>query len=247
MKKQAMIFAAGLGTRLKPVTDSLPKALVEINGKTMLDRVIDNLIRNGYRNIVVNVHHFADTIIEHIRRNKYDAEITISDERELLLDTAGGVRKAIGMIDADSPLLIHNADILTDIDLSLMSDSLCDDDALLLCSDRRKSSRYLLFDNDCRMHGWINENTGEIRPQGILPDSMQKMAFGGIHIVGPKILSALKSYIENKTPYSIIPFYIDVCNELKIKAYMPTAEYQWFDIGSLEKLNQARESYIERT
>lgn len=241
-----MIFAAGLGSRLKPITDSLPKALVEINGMSMLDRVIGNLIINGYEHIVVNVHHFADTIISHIRQKRYDAEIMISDERERLLDTAGGVKKAIGLIDADSPLLIHNADILTDIDLSLLSDALGNDDALLLCSDKRKSSRYLLFDSDSHMHGWINEKTGEIRPHGLCIDSLRKMAFGGVHIVGPKVLSALKSRVEDGTPYSIIPFYIDVCHELKIRAYIPDAEYQWFDIGSIEKLNQARESYKER-
>lgn len=246
MKKQAMIFAAGLGTRLQPLTDRMPKALVEVNGLPMLDRVIGNLIRNGYEYIVVNVHHFADSIISHIKQNKYEAEIVISDERDLLLDTGGGVRKAIGLIDAESPLLIHNADILTDIDLSLMSDSLGGNDALLLCSDRRKSSRYLLFDSDRRMHGWINEKTGEVRPDGIRPASLQKMAFGGIHIVGPNVLYALKSRIEDRTPYSIIPFYIDVCDKLKIKAYSPASEYQWYDIGSIEKLNQAKESYIER-
>lgn len=246
MKKQAMIFAAGLGTRLKPVTDRLPKALVEVHGITMLDRVIGNLTKTGFDHIVVNVHHFADTIISHIGQKRYDAKIMISDERELLLDTAGGIRKAIGLIDADSPLLIHNADILTDVDLSLMSDALGDDDALLLCSDKRKSSRYLLFDSDRRMHGWINEKTDEIRPHGLCLESLRKMAFGGVHIVGPRVLSALKSRLEDDTPYSIVPFYIDVCNELSIKAYTPDAEYQWFDIGSIEKLNQAMESYKER-
>lgn len=240
MNKQAIIFAAGLGTRLKPLTDDKPKALVKVNGICMLDRVIDNLIKYGFDRIIVNVHHFADQIIDHIKqRGDSGARILISDERDLLLDTAGGIRKAIGLIDPGQPLLVHNADILTDLNLAEVYDSLAGADASLLCSAERKSSRYLLFDDAMRMKGWINETSGETKPADIDASCLHKLAFGGIHVLSPTLLSAISDNLAPGQPLSITPFYISVCDKMDICAYMPDGAYQWHDIGSIDKLKRA--------
>ena len=249
--KQAMIFAAGLGTRLRPLTDNRPKALVEVNGMPMLDRVVENLKRAQFERIIINVHHFADMMIEHIRnRSDYGMDIAISDERQLLLDTAGGIRKALDFIDTESPLLIHNADILTDIDLKSMYDrfnSLPEADAMLLCSAERKSSRYFLFDREGRMHGWINEKTGQIKPEGLDTAGLRRMAFGGLHVIGPKVSDMIRRTVAPDHPCSITPFYIDNCQSLDLRAYIPSSAYRWFDIGSIEKLALAESAYKQES
>ncbi len=246
MNRQAMIFAAGLGTRLKPITDTMPKALVDINGIAMLDRIISNLVNNGFNKIIINVHHFAEMIINHLSKQDYSGtDIIISDERNLLLDTAGGIRKAIDFIDPSRPLLIHNADILTDVNLTELYDSIDGFDASLLCSTERKSTRYLLFNSDTLMEGWINETTGETRPAGLDPTGLIRSAFGGIHVVGPRMIEKLKSDVLPNKPSPIIPFYIRACSEYRIHAYVPSDKYQWFDIGSIDKLKRARESFTQ--
>ncbi|MCM1504921.1 MAG: sugar phosphate nucleotidyltransferase [Muribaculum sp.] len=245
MNKQAMIFAAGLGTRLKPLTDSMPKALVEINGTAMLDHIISTLVRNGFGRIIINVHHFADMIVNHLSKHgPYGADIVVSDEREMLLDTAGGIRKAVDFIIPDRPLLIHNADILTDIDLSSIYNSIDGVDASLLCSSERNTSRYLLFNKDRLLSGWINKTTGETRPDDLDYANLIPMAFGGIHVISPRMIAKIKASISADRPSPIIPFYIQICHEYKIQAYVPSYKYQWFDIGNLDKLNQARTTFI---
>ena len=162
--KQAMIFAAGLGTRLKPMTDTMPKALVPVGGKPLLAHVIERLQAAGYERLVINVHHFADQIERYLRVNQnFGLDIAISDERELLLDTGGGLKKAAPLFDPDEPILIHNVDILDNVDYDwLYRQHQSDEDAVLLVS-RRKTKRYLLFDSGMRLMGWTNIETGEVR------------------------------------------------------------------------------------
>ncbi len=242
-----MIFAAGLGTRLRPITDRCPKALVEVHGIPMLDRVADNLMSHGFDRIVVNVHHHADMVIEHIGKHAcYGKEIIVSDERDLLLDTCGGIRKAIEYIDPRKPLLVHNADILTDINLSDVYDSLGGADASLLCNDERKTSRHLLFDSRNRLQGWLNDKNGATRPEGIMADAYRKSAFGGIHVIGPRLLSAIRDKVSPNLPSPIIPFYIDMCGQFNIASFVPRYQYQWYDIGDISKLEQARSYYNEQ-
>ncbi|MDD7716929.1 MAG: nucleotidyltransferase family protein, partial [Bacteroidales bacterium] len=165
---KAMVFAAGLGTRLRPLTNDRPKALVEVGGKTMLERVITHLADCGVTDITVNIHHFGEKIIEFLEEKKnFGLDIHISDERDLLLDTGGGLMKARKYLDGDEPFIVHNADILTDLDLKAMYDFHVEHDALstILVKDRQ-TQRYFLFDHDHRLKGWINKKTGETKPEG---------------------------------------------------------------------------------
>ena len=152
-----MIFAAGLGTRLKPLTDTMPKALVPVAGQPLLWHVIQKLKSAGYERIVVNVHHFAQQIIDYLQaNNNFGLDIRISDETSGLLETGGGIRKALPLFDQDSPILIHNVDILSNVDLTALPTN-----APLLVVSQRQTKRYLLFDDDLRLQGWTNIETGE--------------------------------------------------------------------------------------
>lgn len=162
--KQAMIFAAGLGTRLKPLTDTMPKALVQVAGEPLLKHVIIRLRDAGFTHIVVNVHHFAQQIVDYLRENdNFGLDIRISDETEQLLETGGGIKKAIPLFPDDTPVLIHNVDILDNVDYNwFYRQHLDTEDAVLLVS-RRKTKRYLLFDSAMRLMGWTNVETGEVK------------------------------------------------------------------------------------
>lgn len=238
---KGMVFAAGLGTRLYPLTADCPKALVEVGGEPMLGRVIRKLIDAGVDDLVVNVHHFPDMIIDYLAANhNFGIRIRISDERSLLLDTGGGLQKAGLLFGFDGPVVVHNADIFTDFDLRSMIGShlASGDDATLLVSDR-PTSRYLLFDSEGRMKGWTNRKTGEVRPSHLAAHELMPKAFGGVHVVSGHLLKRLAEN-PSECPYSITPFYIDNCSELKISGYEPTESYSWFDIGKPETLEACR-------
>ncbi|MBR6195639.1 MAG: NTP transferase domain-containing protein, partial [Prevotella sp.] len=162
--KQAMILAAGLGTRLKPLTDSMPKALVRVGGQPLLWHVVMKLRAAGYERVVVNVHHFAQQIVDYLAANdNFGIDIRISDETEQLLETGGALKKAQALFDPDEPVLIHNVDILDNVDFDwLRRRHLDDEDAVLLVS-RRTTQRYLMFDNAMRLMGWKNTATGEVK------------------------------------------------------------------------------------
>ena len=165
---KAMIFAAGLGTRLKPLTDHMPKALVPVAGKPMLEHVIEKLKATGFDEIVINVHHFAQQIIDFLKaNNNFGIKIWISDETEELLDTGGGIKKTAHFFD--EPFLVHNADILSNVDLKALYDYhlTSGNDATLLVSSR-KTVRYLLFDDANRLCGWINKETLQTKPEGFV-------------------------------------------------------------------------------
>ena len=242
---KAMIFAAGLGTRLRPLTDNMPKAMVPVAGKPMLQRVIENLAHYGFHDIIVNVHHFGEQIIDFLAKNdNFGQNIVISDERDLLLDTGGGILAARQWLDDGEPFIVHNADILTTLDLTAMYQHHCASNAnATLLVKSRITERYLLFDNNNQLQGWINKKTGETRPAGfdITSQEYQEYAFGGIHIISPTIFKALDGY-TNEAKFSITPFYIDRCHDLNIQGYNPS-EYEWFDIGRHETLTLANEFY----
>lgn len=242
---KAMIFSAGLGTRLRPLTNDRPKALVEVGGIAMLERVINRLKSYGVDEIVINIHHFGEKIIDFVNENNnFGITIHISDERDLLLDTGGGILKARKWLDGEEPFIIHNADILTDFDLNEMMRQHIDTqaDATLLVADR-KTSRYFCINESNRLKGWTNITTGEVRPTGYTANATDRLrAFGGVHIVSPSIFNALSNY-STEPKFSITPFYIDKCNELKIMGYTPTEEYQWHDIGKIESIKIAEQSF----
>ena len=243
---KALIFAAGLGTRLRPLTNDRPKALVEVAGVTMLERVIRRVAEAGFDDITVNIHHFGQKIIDFLdEHDNFGLDIHISDERDLVLETGGGILKARQWLDDDEPFLVHNADILTDLDLRAMYDNHCASDALatLLVKDRI-TQRYFVFDDAMRLQGWINKKTGEMRPQGFIhnPETMLERAFGGVHVISPRIFPLLEEEAEALGPkFSITPFYIDVCREQHINGYEPAEAYSWFDVGKPETLKEAEE------
>ena len=214
---KAMIFAAGLGTRLRPLTDHMPKALVPVAGKPMLERVILRLKEAGFNEITVNIHHFGEQIIDFLRtHDNFGTEIHISDERGMLLDTGGGLLKARPLLDSadGEPVLLHNADIVTDIPLDRME--LGGADALLLTSERN-SSRRLTFDRAGRLTGWHNLFTGETKGNPAPAD--RQLAFGGIHLISPTLFDALEEYAPAGEPFSLTPFYIANARRLEIRSW----------------------------
>lgn len=234
-----MIFAAGLGTRLKPLTDHMPKALVPVAGKPMLEHVILKLIASGFDEIVINVHHFAEQIIDFLKeKDNFGIKIWISDETEELLDTGGGIKKASSLLN--EPFLVHNADILSNVDLKALYDFhiASENDATLLVSPR-KTVRYLLFDQTNRLCGWINKDTLQTKPEGFIyqPDEQQEYAFGGIHIISPSLFK----YMEGWTgKFSIMDFYLQTCQKAKLGGYAKE-DLQLIDIGKPDTLAQAEE------
>ena len=238
-----MVFAAGMGTRLKPITDHCPKALVEVGGKPMLEWVILRLKEAGADEIVVNTHHFSQMVADFLSANSnFGCTIHISDESGLLLDTGGGILHARQWLDGGEPFIVHNADIMSDLDLRGMYDHhiASHADATLLVA-QRQTSRYLLLDRDNKLQGWINTATGETRPEGFVYDTERchPMAFGGIHVISPSIFPSLANFSESEV-FSIIPYYLSVCNSLAITGYAPDKPYRWYDIGKPATLDEAR-------
>lgn len=244
--RKAMIFAAGLGTRLKPLTDNMPKAMVPVAGKPLIDHVLGRLTSAGIDDITVNVHHFPQQIISHLD-SRYGlipepgAGVHVSDESELLLDTGGGVLAARRFLEGEEPFLVHNVDILSNLDFSRLAASAKDDSLATLVVSERKTSRYLLFDEDLRLVGWTNTKTGEVRsPWGdINPDNYRKLAFSGIHLMSGEIFSWLEEFASKVgAKFSIIDFYLDQAKKHPIHAYVPD-DFKMMDVGKFDLLSDA--------
>ena len=240
---KAMIFAAGLGSRLKPLTDTMPKALVPVDGKPMLEHVILKLRKAGFTDIVINIHHFGQQIIDFLKaKDNFGLHIQISDERDFLLDTGGGIRKAAALLHGDEPVLIHNVDILSNADLKAIYSHHRNSgqDATLVVS-KRETSRYLLFDDAHRLHGWINRQTGQTKPQCFVYDThlYTPYAFSGIHVVSPSIFRYMDGDRWNGK-FSITEFYLDTCHEAHYQAYVAHG-LRLMDIGKPDTIKQARQ------
>ena len=237
---KALIFAAGLGTRLKPLTDTMPKALVPIHGKPLLEHVIQKLKAAGFDQIIVNVHHFPDQIIEFLKsKNNFVLRIEISDERDKLLDTGGGVKKAKWFFDDGKPFLVHNVDILSNIDLqSLYQQHLETSPLATLVVSERDTFRYFLFDEEARLKGWINEKTGEVRPDHLTHIELyNKLAFSGIQVLSPDVFKLMEHFPDH---FSIVDFYLRNAAQQQIKAYVPHA-LKMIDVGKLNVLTEAEQ------
>ncbi len=236
---KAMIFAAGLGTRLKPLTDTVPKALIPIDGKPLLEHVINKLKQAEITEIIVNVHHHPDQIIDFLKKkNHFDIRIEISDEREMLLDTGGGIKKAASFFDDGKPFLIHNVDIISNLDIrTLYAKHLQDETRLTtLTVSYRDTSRYLLFSKENQLHGWVNIKTGETKPKAMInTDMFQKFAFAGIQVVSPKIFELME---KESNKFSIVDFYLRNCDNHKIVGFVPE-NFQMIDVGKLDSLEKA--------
>ena len=244
--KQAMIFAAGLGTRLKPLTDTMPKALVKVGGKSLIDRIINKLMISGYDHFVVNVHHFASQIVSHVEMQDYGRFVQFSDESDMLLETGGGLKKAASLFDNDSPILIHNVDILDNVDYEWFSSQhLEQEDAVLLVS-RRQTKRYLLFDNAMRLMGWKNIETGEVkspyeyvRRTGLSQhgEELNMFAFSGIHSFSPRLFPLMERFPDK---FSIIDFYLSICHRANIVGLVKD-DLKILDVGKIDSLDAAEQ------
>lgn len=233
-----MVFAAGLGTRLRPLTDTMPKALVPINGTPLLEHVLVKIKQAGIQEVVVNVHHFSQQIIDFLEeKQNFGISIQISDESNELLETGGGLRKALNLLGENEPILLHNVDILSNLNLSeLITTHQATDGATLVVS-KRNTSRYLLFDENMALAGWHNVKTNELRPSSVNWESLHALAFSGIQIVSPQLLSSMADMPKR---FSIIDFYLKMMNTTPIRAYIPS-DYRMIDVGKIDTLNTAEE------
>ncbi len=232
MKTSAMIFAAGLGTRLYPLTADKPKALVEIAGKTLIASAIEKIIENNIHHIVINVHHFGEQIVHFVETNKFDADIYISDERGQLLETAGGLKHAAPFFIHSDNILLYNVDILSSIDLRKMLNTHLQSGALAtLAVKNRETSRYFLFDRqNMTLCGWKNYQTNEIIAK-IKSDNPIELAFSGIHFVKKELIDL----IPCNQKLSFTPFYLDLCKTHTILGYDHSGD-QWRDVGKMKDL-----------
>lgn len=239
---KAFILAAGLGTRLKPLTNNKPKALVEVNGVTLLEHLIVKLQNLEVTELIINVHHYAEQVKEFLRKkNNFGIRIEVSDETEQLLDTGGGLKKAAWFFDDNKPFLVHNVDVLSNIDLNqlyqthLQSGSL----ATLAVKDRN-TSRYFLFNDNNELCGWENTNTGEILYHSNNSQQLTALAFSGIQVISPQIFDK----ISETGKFSSTDLYIRLSAKNKIAAFRHDKDY-WLDLGKPESI-YAAETYINQ-
>ena len=241
-----MILAAGLGTRLRPLTDDRPKALVEINGRTLLEITLSRLRSFGVREAIINVHHLADQIVEYLKANgNFGMRIAVSRE-QLLLDTGGGLKKAARFFVDNSgrpaePFIVHNVDVLSTIDLWRMVQFHTENQALAtLAVQDRKSSRYLLFDDQLRLCG---RRSGEDRPEFVGGrQQLHALAFSGIHVISPRFLTMM---IEDGAFSIIVPYLRLAAQGEKILAFRAD-EYYWRDLGKPENVAHAEQDLKQK-
>ena len=266
---RGFIFAAGLGTRLKPLTDTMPKALVPLAGKPLLQWQVEKLRDAGITDIVVNVHHFPDMIIDAVRAHDgWGANIRISDERDQLLDTGGGLRKAWreGLLPASEPVLACNVDILSNIDIKALIAQYEETGVSRLVVSERQTQRYLLFDEQNYLCGWTNIATGEYKPSSLQGEELRsierpedgrrtsggglrKLAFSGMQILSPEVFEYMDPVASEKgDKFSLIDFYLQIINHqssiIHLKAYIPDA-YKMMDVGKIDQIEEA-EAFAER-
>ncbi len=234
---KALVFAAGLGTRLLEETKNKPKALVEIGGKTLLQRSIDKLRNEGVNEVVVNVHHYSEMMKAFIDNYDFGIPVLISDESGKLLNTGGGLKKAAPLLTGTEPILIYNVDILSTVNLKELVKCHVDSKALATLTVRdRKTERYLKFDTQKKLVGWLNKKTGEtkISVQKRFENAVEK-TFSGIQVVQPEIFN----YMPAEDCFSIIDFYLELAKTKTIRGYYDESDL-WMDVGKPEQLEEAR-------
>lgn len=232
---KAMIFAAGLGTRLRPLTDNCPKALIPVGGKPLLQRVIEHLKTQGITEAIINIHYLGEQILEFLQsHDDFGMRIELSDESDRILETGGGLWKARHFFDDGRPFLVCNADILTNIDIrKFLAVHQQQEHLATLAVRKRNSSRLLLFDEDGALCGWKNTKTGELK----LPrhaDILNEFAFSGYHIIDPAIFD----HPTREGVFSLTDWYLDICATQRIGLFEHTEDI-WVDIGSPESLEKA--------
>ncbi len=262
---KALVFAAGLGTRLKPITDTLPKALVPVCSQPLLKHLIDKLKGAGYSDVVINIHHFAEKIKEYVAQNgNFGINISFSDETDLLRETGGGIRHAAELLNDGEPFLVHNVDILSNLDLedfydAHMAASISIDTPLatLLVSER-ETARYFLFDSENNLVGWMNRLSGEVKSpfaelergasdnfdweKFLQEHSLKKYAFAGTHIVSPEVFRLMENWPER---FPIVDFYLQMADKYIIKGYVKN-DLKMVDVGKLDSLEEAEKFLLCR-
>jgi len=237
---KAMIMAAGMGKRLGKITETIPKALVDINGKTVLQMAVEKCSAHGFNDIIINVHHFADMVEDEVERlNKMGFRISVSDEREMLLENGGGLFKARHFF-GKTPFLLYNVDIISDLDLSaLYSLHLKKKGLATLAVRHRPGKRFLLVDKEGQMRGWRNISTGEQILAGVSEEGLSEIAFSSIHIVEPEIFNYM-----NEGIYSMITLYLNLAKDHNIYTLNHYKGY-WVDIGTPESLEYVRKLLLK--
>jgi NDP-sugar pyrophosphorylase family protein len=232
---KAMIFAAGLGKRLGSITENLPKALVDVNGKTVLQMAVEKCSFYGFDDIIINVHHFADMVEDEVKRlNKMGFSISVSDEREMLLENGGGLYKAREFFD-NNPFLLYNVDIISDLDLNVLYRLHIEKKGLATLAVRhRPGKRFLLVDNVGQLRGWRNTSTGQQILAGVNDDGLSEIAFSSMHIVEPEIFNYMHEGI-----YSMIDLYLKLATDHRIYTLKHDEGY-WIDVGTPESLEHVR-------
>ncbi|MDX1661818.1 MAG: nucleotidyltransferase family protein [Gemmatimonadota bacterium] len=235
-----MILAAGLGTRLRPLTETTPKALVEVGGTPMLERIARRLVAAGADRLIVNVHHLAGEVERFLAATDLGVEVAISREPERPLGTGGGVKAAAELFRADEPFFVHNVDILTRVDLPTMyadhrAGRSVDGRLATLAVGRRETSRFLLFDEE-GLYGWANEGTGESETVREPTGETERWPFAGIHVIEPALLDRL----DEEGAFSIVAVYLRLSAEGHRVVAWDVGEAAWMEVGNPERLERAR-------
>ena len=232
---KAVIFAAGLGTRLAPFTNDRPKALVKVDHRTLLELTITYLRQQGLNDFIINIHHHGQMIIDYLsQHNNFGVNIQISDERDTLLDTGGALKKMQNWLTED--FILFNVDILSNLDLKKMIRFHEKSNSIATVAVRdRSTSRYLLFDDDSILSGWTNIKTDEVKYSRTKTTDLKPLAFSGIHIISPKIFN----YIPDDDVFSIIPWYLNVAKHQIISGYQHDEDF-WLDVGKIPALEEAK-------
>jgi len=232
-----MIFAAGLGSRLRPYTETMPKALVPVGGIPMIEILVKHLQKNGITDMIVNVHHFAGQVIAFLEQNKnFGSKIVVSHEEELLLDTGGGLKKAAWFFGDKKPFLVQNVDVISDLSYMDMLKKHNESGAIAtLAVSNRETSRYFLFDDSMQLCGWENTKTGEQKIVRSYTVTLRRFAFSGIHIIDPSIFR----YMNQDGKFSIVDTYLELASNHKIIGFEHNPE-NWVDMGKPEELLKAK-------
>ena len=234
-KRTAFILAAGLGTRLKELTSDKPKALVELNQKPLLEIVIDNLISQNFNHFVINIHHYGEKILDYFKTKKYEnVSIEISDERDSLLDTGGAILKALPYFKDSEAVLIHNVDIITDIDFqSVYNDFTNSDDAAWLLTQERNNKRKIVFNENDNYVGRMNLETNQYDGDKEFNDDFKLLSFSGLHFIKPEYFYDF----ELKKCY-VFDLYKEISRNNNVRSKFIQPNY-WFDLGTQEQLKEA--------
>lgn len=231
---KALILAAGLGTRLMPLTAAAPKALVKVNGRALLEIAIRNLSAQGFTELIVNVHHHSEQVIDFIASHEFPGTtLAVSDESEQLLDTGGAILKAQWFLDGPDPFLVHNVDIISNINLSQLLHYHLENKCLATLSVlERQTKRYFLFDDHNRLSGWTDTSSGEVKWSGEPLEKAKKLAFSGIHVISPEIFRLF----EDRGRFSIIDTYLKLAGSKRVRGVVQP-DVTWFDLGKPEQID----------